>query len=159
VFYEKAALFPRTRLSDDSRTRFVLPRLQPTLTAPQRRWDCSQISQERGTRGRPLPIHKPKPCASDDVRKRVSHGTEAAPRSRVNCSAVSTETACKTLLFGPAVVLVEQLNVIFSHGGGRWPTLLLGNLTLPGCSAKPQMKASSGFWRLSRVRANRKLFT
>jgi hypothetical protein len=28
---------------------------------------------------------------------------------------------------GPAVVFVEQLNVIFGHGGDRWPTLRLGN--------------------------------
>ncbi len=107
----QTALFLRIRLSYDSRTRFVLPRLLPTFTAPQRRWEmppvrkgvpsCSQISQECGTRGRLLPIRKPNPCASDDVQKRVSHGTEAAPRTRVNCSAVSTETACKTLLLAP----------------------------------------------------------
>ena len=49
--------------------------------------------------GRLLPIRKPTALAADDVHERVSHGTKAAARSRVNCSALSAETACKTLLF------------------------------------------------------------
>jgi hypothetical protein len=49
----------------------------------------------------------------------------------LNCSSLNAETACKTLLFAQAVVFVEQLNVIFSHGGGGWPILSFGGI-LPG---------------------------
>jgi hypothetical protein len=42
----------------------------------------------------------------------------------------------------PAVVFVEQLNVIFSHSDGGSPTLCPGNHTLPEYPAKTEMWAS-----------------
>src|SRR5260370_41461278 len=88
--------------------------------------------------GRLLPIREPNPLAADDMHERVSHGTKAT--AQIARELLSTERADRLQdpVVRPAVVFVEQLNVIFSHGGGGL-TLSCGNLTLPRYSANPEM--------------------
>ena len=83
------------------------------------------------------------------MQKRVSHGTEAAPQIARELLSGEHGDRLQDPVVGPAVVFVEQLNVIFSHGGGRWPTLLLGNLTLPRVFCKTGDEGI--FWLLAIV--------
>ena len=87
------------------------------------------------------------------MQKRVPHGTKASPEVSRELLSAERGGRLQHPVVGPAVVFVEQVNVIFSHGGGRWPTLFWGILRYPRCSAKPETKAFSGVWRLSRVQS------
>src|SRR5712692_3891097 len=82
--------------------------------------------------GRLLPIRKPTPLAADDVHQRVSHGTKAAAQIARELLGAERGNRLQNPVVRPAVVFVEQLNVIFSHGGG-WLTLSSGKSYLaPG---------------------------
>ena len=88
----------------------------------------SQICQEGGDMGRRLlPVRKPNPLAADDVHERVSHGTKAAAQIARELVSAELGGRLQNPVVRPTVVLVEQLNVIFSHGGG-WKTPSSGNL-------------------------------
>ncbi len=123
-FCEKAAFFPRDRLKiSDSQTRFVLPRLPPTVTAT-----LARLGNASGSNRMPrLVLKSVKNAGLGDgsffntqakamrlqMMCRSVSRTERKlpPRSRVNCSAVSTETGlarpcCWPSGRGP----VEQLN-------------------------------------------------
>src|SRR5258708_40028359 len=86
-----------------------------------------QIRQESGARGRLLPIRDPTPLAGDDMYERVSHGTKAAAEIARELLIAQCRERLQNPAVLPTVVLVEQLNVIFSHGGG-WKTPSSGNL-------------------------------
>src|SRR5204863_1459909 len=75
----------------------------------------SQIGQEGGARGRLLPIRKPTPLPADDVHDCVSHGTKTAAQIARELFGGERGDRLQNPVVGPAVVLVEQLNVIFSH--------------------------------------------
>src|SRR5712692_7089496 len=75
--------------------------------------------------GRLLPIRKPTPLAADDVHQRVSHRTKAAAQITRKLLSAERGDRLQNPVVRPAVVFVEQLNVIFSHGGG-WLTLSFG---------------------------------
>ena len=81
--------------------------------------------------GRLLPILKPNPLAADDVDERVPHGTKATTQIVRELICAERGNRLQNPVVRPAVVFVEQLNIIFSHGSGGSPALRLGNLTLP----------------------------
>jgi hypothetical protein len=73
-----------------------------------------QTGQEGGPMGRFLTISNRNPFAPPMCTS-VSRTERKLPlRSRVNCSAVSAEAACKTLLFAQKVRIRTVANVIFS---------------------------------------------
>jgi hypothetical protein len=82
------------------------------------------------------PIRKPNPLAADDVHERISDGTKAAAQISHELLIAERGGGLQNPVIGPAVVFVEQLNVIFSHGWQRvgdpfvWEKVRLGNLTL-----------------------------
>jgi hypothetical protein len=86
--------------------------------------------------GQLLPIHKPNPLAADDVDERVSHGAKATTQIVRELLGGERGDRLQNPVVRPAVVFVEQLNVIFSHSDGGSPTLSSGNHTLPEYSAK-----------------------
>src|SRR6266853_1784858 len=101
-----------------------------------------QICHEGGTRGWLLPNCKPTPLAANNVHQRVSHRTEAATQITRELLNAESGDRLQNPVVRPAVVLVEQLNVIFGHGEGR--PFRLGNLTLPWAFAKARHAAVSG---------------
>jgi hypothetical protein len=80
---------------------------------------CSQICQEGGTGGRLFPILKPTPFAANDVHKSVSHGTKATAKIARKLLSAERRSCLQNPVIGPAVVFVEELNVIFGHSGVR----------------------------------------
>jgi hypothetical protein len=72
--------------------------------------------------GRFLPINQPNPLATDDMHERISHGTKATSQITRELLGAERGDRLQNPVVRPAVVLVEQLNVIFSHGG-EWLTL------------------------------------
>src|SRR5206468_873752 len=66
---------------------------------------------------------------ADDVHERVSDRTEATAEVARELLSAESGGGLQNSVVRPAVVLVEELNVVVSHGGGgRSP---YGNLTLP----------------------------
>ena len=82
--------------------------------------------------GRLLPIRKPTSLAADNVHERVSHGTKPAAQIARELLNAERGDRLQNSVVCPAVVLVEELNVIVSHGWAGSPS---GNLTLPCHSA------------------------
>jgi len=68
--------------------------------------------------GRCLPIRKPNPLTIDDVHERVSNGTKAAARIARELLNAERGDPSQNPVVCTAVVFVEKLNVIFSHGNG-----------------------------------------
>ena len=66
--------------------------------------------------GRLLPIRKPTPLAADNVHERVSHGTKAAAQIARELLSAEHGDGLQNSVVRPAVVFVEQLNVVFGHG-------------------------------------------
>src|SRR5580704_15790383 len=66
--------------------------------------------------GRLLPICKPTPLAADDMHERVSHGTKAAAQIARELLSAESGDCSQNPVVCPAIVFVEQLNVILSHG-------------------------------------------
>jgi len=64
-----------------------------------------------------LPVRKPDPLTADDVDERVSHGTKAAAQIARELLSAELGDRLQNPVVRPAVVFVEQLNVIFGHGG------------------------------------------
>ena len=75
--------------------------------------------------GRFLPISQPNPFPADDVHERISHGMKAAPQITRELFGAERGEPLQNPVVRPAVVFVEQPNVIFSHSGG-WLTLSSG---------------------------------
>jgi len=71
--------------------------------------------------GRLLPIRKPNPLAADDVDERVPHGTKATTQIVGELVSAERGDRLQKPVVRPAVVFVEQLNVIFSHRDGGSP--------------------------------------
>jgi len=76
--------------------------------------------------GRRLPVGKPTPFAADDVHERVSYRTKAATQITSELLGPESRNRLQNLVVCPTVVLVEQLNVIFSHGE-RVPAICFAN--------------------------------
>jgi hypothetical protein len=91
----------------------------------------SQIRQEGGALGRLLPLRKPAPFAADDVHERVSHGTKAAAHITGELFSAERGDRVQNSVVRPAVVFVEQPDVIFSHGGGCPTPFVRGILPCP----------------------------
>ena len=75
----------------------------------------SQVCQEGGAMRRILPIRKPNPLPADDVDERVPHGTKATTQIARELLSAEGEGGLQDSIVGPAVVFVEQLNIIFCH--------------------------------------------
>jgi len=75
-----------------------------------------QIRQGFGARGQFLPIFQPTPLAPDDVHKRLSHGTQAAAQIVSELLRRERGDRPQNPVVGPAVVFVEQTDVVFRHG-------------------------------------------
>src|ERR1700730_2342102 len=101
-----------------------------------------QICHESGTNGGLLPNCKPTPLAADNVHQRVSHRTEAATQITRELLNAESRDRLQNPVVRPAVVFVEELNVIFGHGDGRH--FRLRNLTLPRAFAKGRHAVVSG---------------
>src|SRR5262249_48855705 len=86
--------------------------------------------------GRCFPIGKPTPFAADNVHERVSHRTKAATQITGELLRTESGSRFQNPVVCPTVVLIEQLNVVLSHGE-RVPALCLGNLTRHRHSVKP----------------------
>ena len=65
--------------------------------------------------GRVLPIRKPNPLPADDVDQRVPHGTKATTHIARELLSVERGGCLQDSVVRPAVVFVEQLNIIFCH--------------------------------------------
>jgi len=73
--------------------------------------------------GRLLPIRKPDPLASDNVDERVPHGTKATTQIVRELLRAEPQRRLQNPVVRPAVVFVEQLNIIFCYGAmARRPT-------------------------------------
>src|SRR5215831_16042607 len=66
--------------------------------------------------GRRFPISKPTPFAADDVHERVSYRTKAATQVTSELLRPESSNSLQDPVVCPTVVLVEQLNVVLSHG-------------------------------------------
>ena len=100
--------------------------------------------------GRLLPIRKPTPLAADDVYQRVSRGTKAAAQITRKLLSAERGDRLQNPAVRPAVVFVEQLNVLFSHGWeGVANAFVWGILPCPGRQAKPEMWAFLSHRRLT----------
>jgi hypothetical protein len=91
-----------------------------------------------------LPIRKPTPLAADDVHERVSHGTKAAAQIARELLIAELGGFLQDPVVRPAVVFVEQLNIIFTHGDG-WPTLSPESYRAPGARKERRFWQ---FWHL-----------
>ena len=78
-----------------------------------------QICHERGARGRLLPIRKPTPLAANNVHQRVSHGAKAAAQIARKLLIAERGHHLQNPVVRPAVVFIEQPNVILIHAGTR----------------------------------------
>jgi len=85
------------------------------------------------------------PTRRRDVHERVSHGTKAAAQIARELLSAERGDRLQNPVVRPAVVFVEQLNVIFIHGEA-WLTLFVwGTLPCLAYSARPEMWH---FWHL-----------
>src|SRR5262245_47160088 len=75
--------------------------------------------------GRRLPIGKPTPFAADDVHERISYRTKASTQITSELLGPESRNRLQNPVC-PAVVFVEQLNVILSHGESV-PAICLAN--------------------------------
>jgi hypothetical protein len=80
------------------------------------------------------------------MHERVSHRSEAAAQITRKLLRAESGDRLQDTVVRPAVVFVEQLNIIFSHRGGR-PTPL-GDLTLPREFGKTLHAALLRPWQL-----------
>src|SRR5215813_11481216 len=76
--------------------------------------------------GRRFPIGKPTPFAADDVHERISYRTKASTQITSELLRAESRNRLQDPVVCPMVVLVEQLNVILSHGE-RVPAICLAN--------------------------------
>src|SRR5262244_1232232 len=76
--------------------------------------------------GRRFPVGKPTPFAAYDVHERVSYRTKAATQITSELLGPESRNRLQNPVVCPTVVLVEQLNVILSHGE-RVPAICLAN--------------------------------
>src|SRR2546422_6163617 len=96
--------------------------------------------------GRLLPISKPTPLAADDVHERVSHGTKAAAQIARELLIAQPGDRLQNPVVRPAVVFVEQLNVILIHAGGRLPHSSGESYLASRRPAKPEFLLSDFCW-------------
>jgi hypothetical protein len=115
----------------------------------------SQICQDRGAIGRFLPICKPTPFAGDDVQERVSHGTKAAAQIPRELLVAERGSRLQNPVVRPAVLFVQQLNVISMHGDWRLTLSPWGILRCPGIRQNPKY---DHFYTLVTVPSNKPLF-
>ncbi len=73
-------------------------------------------------------LKSPTPFDADDVHERVSYRTKAPIQITSELLIAESGNPLQNPVVGPTVVLVEQLNVVLSHGE-RVPAPSLGNLT------------------------------
>src|SRR5215467_4165020 len=78
--------------------------------------------------GRRFPIGKPTPFPADYVQERVSHGTKASTQITSELFRAEHRNRLQNPVVCPTVILIEQLNVVLSHGE-RIPGICLGNPT------------------------------
>src|SRR5258708_5190867 len=83
-----------------------------------------QIFQEAGGAGRLLPIGEPTPLASDDMNERVSDGRKAAAQIASELLRGERGDRLENPVVLPTVILVQEMNVVFRHGGSRCMTIL-----------------------------------
>src|SRR5260370_17354568 len=75
----------------------------------------SQICGESGAKGRLLPIRQPAPLAGNQVYERVSHGAKTAAQIARELLIAQPGYRLQNPVVSPAVVFVEQPNVILIH--------------------------------------------
>src|SRR5215472_12265486 len=112
-----------------------------------------QIRQQAWGSRREFPIGEPAPFAADDVQQGISYRAKAAAKVAGELLGAERGNRLQNTVIGPAVVLVEQLNVVLGHERGR---LRPGNLTLDRMASKalesqrmflPEIRLASSFGR------------
>jgi len=81
-------------------------------------------------------IRKPDPLASDNVDERIPHGTKATTQIVRELLRAERRGGLQNPVVRPAVVFVEQLNIIFCHVTLDRRPVRLGILPCPEYSAK-----------------------
>src|SRR5260370_1356472 len=110
-----------------------------SLRMEQRIPSLSQICGESGAEGRLLPIRQPAPLAGNQVYERVSHGAKTAAQIARELLIAQPGYRLQNPVVSPAVVFVEQPNVILIHIGGRLTGTSRESYLAPERPAKPEM--------------------
>src|SRR5215470_10677815 len=102
-----------------------------------------QIRQQCGAVGRRFPVGEPTPFAPDDMHESVTYRTSGATQIMSELLRTESGSRFENPVVSPAVILVEQLNVVLSHAE-QSPCPISRNLTPYRPSVKPSHSSSGG---------------